>query len=115
MKSIKQLKNKLASTKGETLVETLISFFLIVVVFTCLALAVAASARVNAAIDPAETVYNFTGQKELSASVSIVHDDVTVQETEVIDNVEGFQTKTEDGKDVVVYYSYSNADVDVNG
>ena len=71
------LRARLADCSGETLVETLIAFMVVVMAVTMLAIAVFTSARVNAAIEPKETLFNkdTSDPTGLVAAVSLVHTD----------------------------------------
>ena len=95
------LRKRLADTQGETLVETLIAFLVIMLALAALAIAVVASARVNAAITPEETIFNFTNATPVESTVSITHEQGA---TSVADRVSAYQTTEEKGS--YLYYTY---------
>ena len=95
---------KLRESAGETLIETLIAFLVIMLALSALAMAVVSSARVNAAIDPEETIFNFTDAEEVEATVAISHASTGAV---TVSNVTGYRTTEEKGE--YLYYIYDES------
>lgn len=51
---------KLKASRGETIVETLVSILVITVIFLCLSTAVVSAARVNASVRKADTAFAYS-------------------------------------------------------
>ena len=97
---LQRVRSTVRGVAGETLIEVLIALLIIVLAVSMLAIAVGTSARVNASIDPEETVFNFYGQKPASAEIAIKHVSSVADDTEL--DVEGYETAEEKGG--YVYY-----------
>lgn len=70
------IRNRLTSTNGETLVETLVSTLIIAGVMLMLCTAIVSAARVNATISAEDTTFNATKATELpDLSISVSHED----------------------------------------
>lgn len=105
---VKRAKIISKETAGETLVEALISVLIISAVSLMLCTAIVTAAKVNAAIDPGDVIFNSEGGEQLSNS----NDDVSIvirSDSEVGDQSEQVERKS---KGMImngyVYYDLDN-------